>query len=383
MSITTIRTKSYEENQREFVTRFNLKEGDRVRVTRKLTVEDPAWASTWVGDMDNMVGKLGIIEAIFSSAIHVSGEDGGRTWVYPYYLLTPAPRAYKAGDRVRVIATRANHAKPAGHDPSFVEGMDIYHNKVFTVSSITSQGCIRLEKADYTWAPEWLELVSSETSPAVSADPSAGLKPGMEVLVRDNDDKRWNKTTLTGFEHGRVFPYRTGIVGWRYAIPFKGNEHLENTTRPLSGEAALKPGMDVLVRDHSSLHWRSAKLTEILPEGRDMRYRTGCSTWRYAIPLAGNEHLKNTTDAPAPVSSALDPFAYRPIVRATDPAGTPLKVGDMVLGRDDDDEEWTLDIFSHKSEGSIYQFKCIGSSWEECIPLAGNERLAGTTDSLK
>ena len=51
---------------------------------------------------------------------------------------------------------------------------------------------------------------------------------------------------------------------------------------------------------------------------------------------------------------------------------------EWVLVRDDDDEEWTLNIFSHKSKNYFY---CVSSMWEQCIPYEDNEYLLGTSDS--
>jgi len=53
---------------------------------------------------------------------------------------------------------------------------------------------------------------------------------------------------------------------------------------------------------------------------------------------------------------------------------------EWVLVRDDDDEEWTLNIFSHKSKDYFY---CVSSMWEQCLPYEGNEALLGTTDAPK
>ena len=55
-----------------------------------------------------------------------------------------------------------------------------------------------------------------------------------------------------------------------------------------------------------------------------------------------------------------------------------FKPKEWVLTRDDDDEDWKLNIFSHKDEGC---FCCVSSVWEQCIPFEGNEPLLGTSDS--
>lgn len=55
-----------------------------------------------------------------------------------------------------------------------------------------------------------------------------------------------------------------------------------------------------------------------------------------------------------------------------------FKAKDWVLGRDDDHDEWRLDVFSHKIDG-IYQ--CVGDWYSQCIPYEGNEHLLGKKDA--
>lgn len=54
-----------------------------------------------------------------------------------------------------------------------------------------------------------------------------------------------------------------------------------------------------------------------------------------------------------------------------------LKPFDKVLVRNNDDDEWVCDIFSHIDELAFYY--CVGTRWEQCIPYEGNEHLLGTT----
>lgn len=56
--------------------------------------------------------------------------------------------------------------------------------------------------------------------------------------------------------------------------------------------------------------------------------------------------------------------------------GTELKPFDKVLVRNNDDDEWVCDIFSHIDELSFYY--CVGTRWEQCIHYEGNEHLLGT-----
>lgn len=58
---------------------------------------------------------------------------------------------------------------------------------------------------------------------------------------------------------------------------------------------------------------------------------------------------------------------------------TELKPGMLVLVRDSI-SSWTVDIFSHIERDSPHEFVCAGGSVHtRCIPLEGNEHMAGTT----
>lgn len=64
--------------------------------------------------------------------------------------------------------------------------------------------------------------------------------------------------------------------------------------------------------------------------------------------------------------------------QATAPQPKPqLKHFDKVLVRNNDDDEWVCDIFSHIDELAFYY--CVGTRWKQCIPYEGNEHLLGTT----
>ena len=60
-----------------------------------------------------------------------------------------------------------------------------------------------------------------------------------------------------------------------------------------------------------------------------------------------------------------------------------FKPFDKVLGRNEKDDVWEADLFSHYREGSQYPFRCIGFGRKYCIPYEGNEHLLGTTDNFE
>lgn len=58
-----------------------------------------------------------------------------------------------------------------------------------------------------------------------------------------------------------------------------------------------------------------------------------------------------------------------------------FKTFDKVLGRNEKDDIWEADLFSHYREESQYPFRCIGFSRKYCIPYEGNEHLLGTRNN--
>lgn len=58
---------------------------------------------------------------------------------------------------------------------------------------------------------------------------------------------------------------------------------------------------------------------------------------------------------------------------------TELRPFDKVLVRDEDDEKWKSQFFSHCVEDGIYIYYTMAEDcYAQCIPYAGNESLAGT-----
>ena len=61
----------------------------------------------------------------------------------------------------------------------------------------------------------------------------------------------------------------------------------------------------------------------------------------------------------------------------------PFKEGNKVLVRDSD-TSWKFDIFQNYEENACYSYECLGSEYEQCIPLNEHTwKLLGTTDEYK
>lgn len=61
----------------------------------------------------------------------------------------------------------------------------------------------------------------------------------------------------------------------------------------------------------------------------------------------------------------------------------PFKEGDKVLVRDSD-TSWRFDVFQNYEENACYSYECLGSEYEQCIPLNEHTwKLLGTTDEYE
>ena len=58
----------------------------------------------------------------------------------------------------------------------------------------------------------------------------------------------------------------------------------------------------------------------------------------------------------------------------------PFKPFDKVLVRDNNEQEWKINFFSHYNKDVCYKYYCLKSCYNQCIPYEGNEHLLGTTD---
>lgn len=58
-----------------------------------------------------------------------------------------------------------------------------------------------------------------------------------------------------------------------------------------------------------------------------------------------------------------------------------LKPFDKVLVRDEDEDKWRADFFSHIDESRDLPYVCMSNVWGQCIPYEGNERLLRTTNN--
>lgn len=80
-----------------------------------------------------------------------------------------------------------------------------------------------IEKAGYRWNSETLELEKIE---------KIKFKPFDKVLVRDSHKNPWLASFFSHYNYNSLWVYRcTSDVGYRYCIPYEGNEYLLGTNK--------------------------------------------------------------------------------------------------------------------------------------------------------
>lgn len=116
------------------------------------------------------------------------------------------------------------------------------------------------------------------------------------------------------------------------------------------------------------------------PDLSDIEYDSFCNAQQWTRPATEDEKgklidaLKNSPDKRA--KQILEEVFGIVIVTEC-----PFKPYDRVLVRDNNDDDWSVALFSHirDDEGRPYVANCFG--WSQCIAYEGHESLVGTTNN--
>lgn len=89
-------TEAYIALQTEFLK--NTKPGDRFRVLRKSYRGEMGYDAYWNPNMDDIVGKVGVLKEVLSVALDKGVGlrfDSGEEWWVPWFILEPLPTPVK------------------------------------------------------------------------------------------------------------------------------------------------------------------------------------------------------------------------------------------------------------------------------------------------
>ena len=122
----------------------------------------------------------------------------------------------------------------------------------------------------------------------------------------------------------------------------------------------------------------SKVLINVRYEDHEVHYNEYRFGHNRSLRLATDSEKRQLFDALAKENKAWD--AEKKMVVDLKPK-CEFKPFDKVLGRNEKDDVWEAELFSHYREGSQYPFRCIGFSRKYCIPYKGNEYLLGTKNN--
>ena len=103
---------SYEEKQKKWIEKNNIKEGDKVKIIKKSFKNDNGWKTGWDSKMNNAINKIGIIESIGEYGIFIRIDNIGMFW-YPYHILEKVEDRFefRFGAKVRAVCEDNNNNK--------------------------------------------------------------------------------------------------------------------------------------------------------------------------------------------------------------------------------------------------------------------------------
>lgn len=84
--------------------------------------------------------------------------------------------------------------------------------------------CVRFEAFKEKWLYPYFALEKIEEKPKCQ------FKPYDKVLVKDNPNSEWHCEFFSHYREGQFSPWICIGGGWKYCIPYEGNEHLVGTT---------------------------------------------------------------------------------------------------------------------------------------------------------
>lgn len=207
-----------------------LKDGDAVRVTRAAISHEAGWGNIWVSAMDKYIGCIGTVrDCNLGGAMGVTVIfPGGTLHVFPYFVLEkvedmPA-RKFKVGDYVRVLRGWEYGERGVGLSSPGEEVIRMTAGKVGRIKDVSGPTYNVEFPAPINgwWGYPWFALEK--------AGPE--FKPFDKVLVRDNTEEKWVPSLYGYYDAQRSYRHRMlNNNGFRYCIPYEGNEHLLGTTK--------------------------------------------------------------------------------------------------------------------------------------------------------
>lgn len=151
------------------------------------------------------------------------------TTMQKVYLDAQAACGIKPGDWVKVLKKAQSNA---GWQSAWIPNMDSLVGGIYQVKEVDDFGInlIGKDKEDSDFSLVFPYFVLEKVDLQCPFKAFAFDR----VLVRDSNDCEWIPDLYAGYSCNKALPYRTiGGTGWRFCIPYEGNEHLAFTKNAL------------------------------------------------------------------------------------------------------------------------------------------------------
>lgn len=204
---------------------------------------------------------------------------------------------------------------------------------------------------------------------------------GKVKLAKINDDGNFPIFVETGMGDSRCFT-KEGRLHLNYpdteCILFPSSEMRDWTKFFKRGDVAIQlfNGCGVIVEEWTDDSYTSFKASVF-------QLKKGGFAKRDKRVLSIDDFVKASDEQRDKFISDMEKFfggKYNPDTLQVEKSTCSFMPFDKVLVRDDENNIWYANYFSHYREDEDYPYVCIDSSYRYCIPYEGNEHLLGTTD---
>lgn len=86
---------TYKEKQEEWIKKYNIKVGDKVKITRRAVSMENGWGNNWASGMNNCMNTVGIIVEIKQNNAGIHINSNGLFYSYPYFVLEKVEEEFK------------------------------------------------------------------------------------------------------------------------------------------------------------------------------------------------------------------------------------------------------------------------------------------------
>lgn len=134
---------TYEQNQAQWITDNDIKEGDCVKILRKAGKDEEGWGDAWMSDMDNYVGRVYEVTEVYPDGIEL-----GSDYVFPYFVLekitSPETKTAPFKDVDEFLGYYGSSfiqpKEPLDYFCRFLDGMWIRNRHTKTLYQVVSMG---------------------------------------------------------------------------------------------------------------------------------------------------------------------------------------------------------------------------------------------------